>query len=220
MSEKTIRFYFDFISPYAYLAWTQIHELAARYDHGVEAIPILFAALLGTHGQKGPAEIPPKRIYVFKDTMRTAKVLGVPFGLPPSHPFNPLLALRIVSSVNDPVERRRVVDLLFRATWGGGPGVNDPETVRSLLDAAGFDGAALVARAQTAEVKTQLKAETDRAIADGAFGVPTLIVRGELFWGYDSFGHIERRLRGEDPIEGLDLDQWRDLPASATRRIS
>ena len=91
-------FYFDFISPYAFLAWTQIRGIAARCEREVEPVPVLFAGLLNAHDQKGPAEIPAKRRYLFKDIARKAHRLGVAsVAPPPAHPFNPLLPLRIAS---------------------------------------------------------------------------------------------------------------------------
>ena len=110
-----LRFYFDYISPYAYLAWTQIHALAARHGRTVEPVPVLFAALLDANGQRGPAEIPRKRVYIFKDTLRTAHLLGVPLGGPKTHPFNPLLALRVSSLPMEPETRRRLIDKLYAA---------------------------------------------------------------------------------------------------------
>lgn len=217
---KNIDFYFDFISPYAYLAWTQVHELAANYKRDVDAHPILFAALLDKYGHKGPAEIPPKRIYVFKDVIRSATVLNVKVAPPPAHPFNPLLALRCVALVDDRAQRKRAIDALFRAVWGGGKGVTDPAEVTRVLTEAGFDGADLVARASSDDAKARVKANTDRAMTVGAFGVPTLVVDGELFWGLDSFGHVERRLRGEDPIDRIDLSRFAKLPAQAERVTS
>jgi 2-hydroxychromene-2-carboxylate isomerase len=214
-----VRFYFDYLSPYAYIAWTQIHPLAERYGRAIDAVPVLFPALLGAHGTKGPAEIPAKRVYVWKDVLRTARVLGLPLTPPPAHPFNPLLALRVASTDLARNERRRLVDGLYRATWGGGPGITDPAVVARIADDARLDGAALVRAAGTDEVKARLKAQTDEALALGAFGIPSILVDGELFWGYDSFGHIERRLAGRDPIDGIDLLQWKDLPAAARRRI-
>src|SRR5262245_44781169 len=97
MSREAIRFYFDFVSPYAYLAWTQVHALADRRGVDVAPVPVLLAALLDENGQRGPAEIERKRAYLFKDCLRLAHHFGVPFVLPPSHPFNPLLALRVSS---------------------------------------------------------------------------------------------------------------------------
>ncbi len=218
MSARSLRFYFDFISPYAYVAWTQIHGLAARHGRAVEPVPVLFAALLDANGQKGPAEIPRKRIYVFKDTLRIAHALGVPFAAPPSHPFNPLLALRIASTDLDPASRRQVIDTLFGATWGGGPGVADVGTVARLLEDAGLDGARLTAVAQTDAVKARVRAQTDDALAAGAFGVPSILADGELFWGLDSFPHVERRLEGKDPLDAVDFSKLRDVRPSAQRK--
>jgi 2-hydroxychromene-2-carboxylate isomerase len=216
---EPLRFYFDFLSPYAYIAWTQIHPLAERYGREVDAVPVLFPALLGAHGTKGPAEIPAKRYYVWKDVLRTAHVLGLPLAPPPAHPFNPLLALRTASTDLTRAERRRLVDGLYQATWGHGPGVTDPAVVARIADAAGLDGAALVQAAQTDAIKARVRAQTDEALAHHAFGIPSILVDGELFWGYDSFGHIGRRLAGDDPVAEIDLLKWKDLPTAAVRRI-
>lgn len=214
-----IRFHFDFLSPYAYVAWFRVHAIAERHGRAVEAVPVLFAALLAAHGTRGPAEVPAKRIYVWKDAVRSAHAAGLPIGPPPSHPFSPLLALRAVASVDDPAARRRLVDALFTAVWGGdGPGVTDPAIVASLADRAGLDGAAVVAAAGTDDAKARLRANTDAALAAGVFGVPTMLVDGELFWGNDSLAHLDRFLAGDDPVARTDLSRWANLPASAVRR--
>jgi 2-hydroxychromene-2-carboxylate isomerase len=215
---EPVRFYFDFISPYAYLAWTQIGALAGRRGRQVEPVPTLFAGLLEANGQLGPAEIPRKRSYIFKDTARIAHLLGVVLRPPPAHPFNPLLGLRVCSADLAPDLRARAVDTLFRAVWAGGPGITEPAAVQRVLDDAGLDGAALVAAAATDSIKQRVRAQTDDALARGAFGVPTMVVDGELFWGVDSLPHVERRLDGLDPIEGLDVAAFLALPAQATRR--
>ena len=212
-----IRFHFDYLSPYAYLAWTQIHALAARHGRTVEPVPTLFAALLAHGGTKGPAEIPAKAVYVFKDSLRTARLLGVPLLPPPSHPFNPLVALR-VSGLAQGDDQRRLIDALFQATWGGGDGVETEEKVARVADAVGFDGDALVARAATPEGKDRLRSATEAAIAAGVFGVPTMLADGELFWGYDSFGHLDRYLAGADPLRPEDLARLASIRPTATRR--
>lgn len=212
-----IRFHFDFVSPYAYLAWTQIHALAERHGRAVEPVPTLFAALLGANDTKGPAEIPAKRRYVFKETLRHAIAFRVPFRPPPSHPFNPLLGLRVASIEMPADDKRRLIDALYLATWGGGPGITDPQTVAATLDGIGLEGKALVEQAGQPEVKERLRAQTDRALELGVFGVPTMFVDGELFWGVDSFGFVEQRLRGEDPITPELLATFMDVPASAVR---
>jgi 2-hydroxychromene-2-carboxylate isomerase len=206
-------FYFDFISPYAYLGWTQIHALAARHGREVRAIPVLFAALLKHSGTLGPAEIPLKRVYIFKDTIRTARHLGVPFRAPPTHPFNPLLALRVATADGS----REVIDALYRATWGSGGGVETEDTVARALDASGLVSSSLIAAANSAEVKQRLRDATDAAIAAGVFGVPTVIVDGEMFWGVDSFANLERFLAGVDPVTPEDAAAFARLVPSANR---
>ncbi|MFO0629538.1 MAG: 2-hydroxychromene-2-carboxylate isomerase [Polyangiales bacterium] len=214
---EPIRFYFDFISPYAYVAWKRVHALAAEHDREVVCVPILFAALLDAHGTRGPAEVPATRVYVFKDALRRAAMAGLPLVPPPAHPFNPRLALRVASLDLDASTRRAVIDVLFDATWGGGPGVTDPATVASHLARVGVDGEAAVRAAASEAVKARVRAQTDEAIARGVFGVPTLLVDGELFWGYDAFPCAALRLRGEDPVDETLLARWRDLPAAARR---
>jgi len=213
-----MRFLFDYLSPYAYVAWHRVQPIAARHRREVEPVPVLLAGLLGAHGTRGPAEVPARRAYLVKDTVRAARAAGVPFAPPPSHPFPPLLALRVTGAVEDLAARRRLVDALFAAVWGGGPGVETPALVASIADAAGLDGAALVAAASSDPAKARLRAATDAAIAAGVFGVPTILVDGELFWGNDSLDHLDRFLAGADPVTTDDLAHWQTVAPSATRR--
>jgi len=218
-NDRAIRFCFDYVSPYSYLTWTQIHALAAHHGREVTPVPVLFAALLDSAGTKGPAEVPPKRLYTFKDCMRAAHRLRVPFAPPPSHPFNPLLALRVSSLDLAPLRKRALIDALFAAAWGGGTGIEGPEHVTSVATSAGLDGPELVAQASAADVKNRVRAQTDEAIAKGAFGLPSIFVgEGELFWGLDSFANLEQYLRGDEPDMREALESWRTLEASATRR--
>ncbi|EYF06787.1 2-hydroxychromene-2-carboxylate isomerase [Chondromyces apiculatus] len=217
----TIRFFFDVISPYAYLGWTQIHALAERTGAVVVPEAVLFAAMLNHHGNKGPAEIAPKRIYLFKDVLRRAHRLGVPFAAPPHHPFNPLTAMRVASLPLPEESRRRLIDGLFAAVWGGGEGLESPEAVARVATAVGLDGAALVAEAQTAEAKARLRERSDAAIQQGVFGVPTMVVGDELFWGADALVEVEAYLRGEDPLQqeggAAALSRWVETTPSARR---
>ena len=196
----TLDFHFDYVSPYAYLAWTQMHALAARHGVAVRPIPTLFGALLSANGNVGPAEIPAKRAYMFRDVWRSAHALGVPFRLPPSHPFNPLLALRVSALDVPDAQRRRIVDVVFGAVWGRGEPIDTRAWLVSVLDAGGLAGGALADAAETDDAKARLRASTDAALAAGVFGVPTVRVRETVFWGLDSLPHLERFLRGEDPV--------------------
>jgi 2-hydroxychromene-2-carboxylate isomerase len=218
MPPAPLRFCFDYVSPYAYLAWTQIHALAARHDREVVPIPVVFGALLDAGGQKGPAEIPAKRAYLFKDCVRLAHALGVPFALPPAHPFNPLLALRASSLPMPETTRRALIDRLYAAAWGGGPGVTDPAEVAAAAGAVGLDGEQVVRDAGAQAAKDLVRRHTEEALAAGVFGVPTTIADGELFWGVDALPHLERFLDGRDPVTMEMVDRWASLPAGTVRR--
>jgi 2-hydroxychromene-2-carboxylate isomerase len=212
MARDDITFHFDFISPYAYLAWTQIHALAARHGKRVVPIPTLLAALLAHGATKGPAEIPAKRAYLVVDTIRTARLLGVTFVPPASHPFNPLLPLRVASLDATDDERRARIDALFSAAWAKGEPIDTPEAVTRVLG----DGD-LARRAQEPAAKERLRAQTETAIASGVFGVPTIIVGGDVFWGVDSLGHLERHLRGEGVDTRAEMVKWLPVRATAQR---
>jgi len=214
---RTLRFSFDFISPYAYLAWTRLHDFAARQRLELELEPILFAALLNEWGHKGPAEIPPKRTYTFKHVVRLAAEQGVPLRPPPAHPFNPLLGLRLAALELPAMQQRTIIDVLFARVWARGEGITDPQAVATALSKAGLDGAALVEAAGSDPGKARLKAFTAAALQRGVFGVPTYEIDGEVFWGQDSIPHIERFLRGEDPAGPEVVAQWADLPTQARR---
>jgi 2-hydroxychromene-2-carboxylate isomerase len=215
----TLRYYLDFISPYAYLGWPRARALAERRGMQLRPVPVLFAAMLDAHGHKGPAEIEPKRIYTFKHVTRLAHDLGVPLRPPPAHPFNPLLALRVASLPMSDEQRPSVVDLLYSLTWAEGAGVTEPALVAAALEAAGLPGTAMVEEAATPAAKQRVRAQTDDAIARGVFGVPSLEVErtGEIFWGQDAIPHVERHLAGEDPVTPEWLERWRELPKGSVR---
>lgn len=193
---RSLRFCFDFISPYAYLAWTQIHAIAKRHDVRVEPTPILFAALLNAHGTRGPAEVPARRRYLVHDIMRLARHFAVPLVPPPAHPFNPLRALRIASVDPD------TIDAFFTATWATGAGIDTVLAGREVTDAG----------------KAKLRASTDAAIAEGMFGVPTMLIDDQMFWGCDSLPHLERYLVTGETADPAMLARWDTLPASASRQ--
>lgn len=213
-----LRFYFDYISHNAYIAWTQVHTLAARYERVVEPVPVLFAGLLNAHGQKGPAEIPAKAFWMAKDLLRKSARLGVPLRPPASHPFNPLLSLRASLAPRDADDQRRLIDALFRAAWVDRQDISAPAVVAAAASAAGLDAQSIVTATQSEAIKQRLRAETDAAIAAGVFGVPTMIVEGELFWGFDDFAHLELFLAGKDPLDRSVLDEWLQIRPSAARR--
>ena len=196
----SLRFYFDYISTNAYLAWLQMPTLARRYGLLVEPVPVLFAGLLEAHGTTGPAETPAKSIWMFKNNLRKAALLGVPLNSPAYHPFNPLLALRATTAARDADECDAFVTRLFEAVWVRGEHVSEPAIVEQAARDVGLDGAAIVAAASTPEIKAELRRQTDDAIARGVFGVPAMEANGEIFWGYDDLPYLELFLAGDDPL--------------------
>lgn len=210
--------YLDPVSPYAWLGARDLGRIAAAgFDTAI--VPVLFAGLLNSHGNLGPAEIPVKRRYVFCDVMREAARRGLPFAGPPGHPFNPLLALRVLTAVGDEAARGRLALALLAACWEHGEDITDTAVVRRLADDAGCDGKSLIAQAQTAAIKTGLAAATAQAAADGVFGVPTFRLEGrtELFWGADRIDALLWHMQGH-AIDEAALDAFLARAPAAGRR--
>jgi 2-hydroxychromene-2-carboxylate isomerase len=213
-----IRFFFDYLSSNAYLAWLELPKLAARYGAGVEPVPVLFAGLLESTGQLGPAEVPPKIRWMIRNNLRKAALLGAPLRPPSFHPFNPLLALR-ASGLPMPEDRRSAfVTALFEAVWVRGLHVSEPAVVAALADEVGLPGGEIVAQAQAPAAKARLREATDAAIAEGVFGVPAMLVGGEHFWGYDDFRFLELFLAGRDPLDPVELARWTGQGRASARR--
>ena len=178
MSDAPLDWYFDFISPFAYLQWRRL-----RRDHADVAInpkPVLFAAILNHVGQLGPAEIPQKRRHTYRIVLWQARAAGIPLHFPPAHPFNPLPALRLCLAAQD---RMQALDAIFAHIWEHGRLADSVEALVNVAASLGIDDPAAIARD---EVKRELLANGEEAMALGVFGVPTLRVRDELFWGNDA----------------------------------
>ncbi len=214
---RILRFYFDYVSHNAWLSWTQLPALAKRHSCQIEPVPVLFAGLLQAHGQLGPAEVPPKLNWMLRNTLRKAAQLGVALTPPASHPFNPLLALR-VSSLDMPTEdRQRLVQVLFEAVWAKGLDVTDPSVMATLLAGCGLDSSELLLAANSRLAKDRVRQQTEQAIQQGVFGVPSVRVDQELFWGYDDLPFLELYLAGQDPLpKGFEQD-WAQVKPSAVR---
>jgi 2-hydroxychromene-2-carboxylate isomerase len=171
--------YFDFVSPFAYLQSEQLAALGPRV--GIRYRPVLFAGLLGANGQKGPAEIPSKRAFTYRFVVWQAKRLGIALKFPPEHPFNPLPLLRLALACDCKPE---AVHAIFRFVWRDGRLPDLPIEWAELTGSLGIPDA--LARIATAEIKDELRRNTEEAIARGVFGVPTIALGGELFWGVDA----------------------------------
>ncbi|GJM10350.1 MAG: isomerase [Lysobacteraceae bacterium] len=212
---KQIDFIFDFISPYAYLAFKQLDTLEASLGIQVKMVPVLFAGLLNAHGNLGPAEVPAKRSHVIRDALRKAQRLRLSLAVPPAHPFNPLLALRLVLAAETVGLQREVIASLFDAVWGQGAAIDRAESCSALL--ADLQGDLLLEAAGSDSVKLKLRSNTDQAVANGVFGVPTFVVDGELFWGVDSVPLLIQFLTVGDQFDQDLVQRWDSLPAAANR---
>lgn len=213
-----VDFYFDYISGYAYFAWLSIQEICDRRGAELGVHPVLFAGLLDHWGQLGPAEIPPKREWAYKDAFRHARLHGIELACPKVHPFNPLLALRLSLREVAGAEQRRLVSAIFRAGWGQGIDLGSRDELAAALDGEGLDSRALIERASAPAAKEALRESTARAVGRGVFGVPTIFVGDELFWGSDRMEYVELALDGRDPLDNARVREALDRPRAADRR--
>jgi 2-hydroxychromene-2-carboxylate isomerase len=219
-AEPVVDFYFDYLSPFAYFAALRLPELCRTRGARLRYRPVLFAGLLDHWGQRGPAEIPPKAIHTFKLCARYAALHEVPFRSPRFHPYRPLDALRV--SLKDVAGdgQPKVVEAIFHAGWGEGADLADRGELAAAIDAAGLDGDALMNRASEPTAKSRLRAETEQAIERGVFGIPTMIVADELFWGVDQLEYLELHLDGRDPLQAIDFATVGSEGSAAVRPAS
>jgi 2-hydroxychromene-2-carboxylate isomerase len=206
--ESGIRWYFDFISPFAYLQWPKVRALMD--ERAVVPVPILFAAVLDAVGQKGPAEIPGKRTFTYRHVLWQAREAGVPLRFPPAHPFNPLAALRLCIAAGGGVD---AIDAIFRHLWCEGRAGDTPESLATVAAALGVDAAAW----RAPEVKDALRANTEAALAAGVFGVPTLGLGKRLFWGNDAHAFAVAVLKDPALMEDAEMRRVAELPVGVQR---
>jgi 2-hydroxychromene-2-carboxylate isomerase len=213
-SRPTVTFYFDPVSPYVWLASKQL-DLVAPHCH-IEWQPVLFAAMLNENGQKGPAEIPSKKAYTFRDVMRLAAQQGLRFTGPPGHPFNPLHALRLCMALPAQADRHALAHALLAAAWEDGRDISRQEVLLDIAARCGHDAAQLWARSQEPANKQALADNTRAALDAGVFGVPTWRLDDELFWGADRLGSLAWRLAGHG-IDEAALTRFLAQPPLAQR---
>lgn len=200
---KQITFHFDVISPYTYLAFEALPKALEGISHSVTYKPVLFGAVLQHFRQLGPAEIAPKRTWTYRQINWLAKQQLTPLQMPASHPFNPLGLLRLgVACGQNGACNRYVTESLFRHVWLGGLDAGDAQRLQALTQQL-----KPMRAADDAAVKAELKANTDRAIETGIFGVPTFEVDEQLFWGLDALPMLRAYLAGDDWFAS---SQWRD----------
>lgn len=204
------RWYFDFISPFAYLQLPAMQALRERI--AIEPVPIVFGAVLARHGQLGPAEIPRKREFTYRFVQWQAHRAGTPLRFPPAHPFNSLAALRLCIAAGSGWP---AVGAIFEHVWRDGCAGTSADELAAVARTLDIDD---VPRAIARdEVKARLRANTDAALAAGVFGVPTLSMGAELYWGNDASEMIQERLADPTLFDGEEYRRIATLPVGAER---
>lgn len=192
---QPVYFYFDPVSPYSWLAAEHFNAVETAGGQ-IVCRPVLFAGLLKAHGTLGPAEVPAKRAYVFRDVMRQAARFGLEFRGPPAHPFNPLPALRAGLAIKDDKARLVYVRALLRAVWREGADVTVPEVLEDVLQSSGLEPGPILEAIRSEEIKQDLVDAGRDALEAGIFGVPSFVLGDELFWGSDRIDSLIWALRG------------------------
>ena len=198
---KTLEYFYDLSSPYAYMAVEEVQLVAARCRAELVWKPFLLGGMFRELGLTGPPVLSAsenKRNYYMKDMMRWSELRRLPFTWPGIFPLNAILPLRVMLQLEG-AEHARACRRLFSAYWGDDQDISDPGTLSGLLDEEGLDGAALIQGTQNPEVKKMLFANTEEAHKRGACGAPTFFVGDLMFWGQDRLDMVERALNGWRP---------------------
>jgi len=194
---KVVEFFFDFGSPAAYLAWTQLPALCTEAGAELVYRPLLLGGVFQATGNRSPAEVAAKGRYMHRDLRRYAARYGVPYRHNPHFPVNTLLLMRGATGLqmHQPERFADYGRAVYQAMWVDGRDMNDPAVVAEVLAAASLDPAALVALAGRQDVKDRLKAVTTEAVERGVFGAPTMFVGDEMFWGQDRLDFVREALQ-------------------------
>lgn len=194
---KTFEFWFDFGSPAAYLAFTQLPKIETETSSKTVYRPMLLGGVFQATGNQSPANIPAKGSYIFEDFNRFAKRYGVPFKSNPHFPINTLLLMRGAIGVQRqyPEQFLAYCRAVFQAIWVDALNMNDPATFSAVLRRAGFDPQQLMALANDQVTKDALKATTTEAVSRGVFGAPTFFADDQMFWGQDRLDFLKEALQ-------------------------
>jgi len=190
-----LEYFFDYVSPFSYLADTQLPALAERTGAEIVYRPFLLGGVMNAAKNAPPTGVPNKGKYMFADIERWARRYGVELNLNPHFPVNTLHAMRAAVAALGDERFRDFHRAMYRGVWVEGKNLGDQEALRRAIDAAGFDGAKILARAKEQDVKDTLRRNGEEAVERGAFGAPTFFVGDEMFWGNDRLDFVEEALR-------------------------
>lgn len=189
-----VDFYYDYASPTAYLAWTQLPELCKRYDAKLNYRPVLLGGIFKATGNSTPALIKPKGKWLFDDVARYAEHYGVPYKMNPFFIINSLTMMRGAMWAQNTGVIENYNQAMYEATWANGQDTSDVEVIASVMEEAGLDANTWRQAVSDDTIKKQLIDATNDAVGCGLFGAPTMIIDGELHFGQDRLDWIERRL--------------------------
>jgi 2-hydroxychromene-2-carboxylate isomerase len=206
---KRIDFYFDYLSPYSFLAWEILEKQHNFFSDNCQFhfYPVVLSKIIHHYETKGPGEILPKREYLLKDCLRLARKEEIPFIGPPKLPFNSLMALRLslVENHQNNLRQKSLISQIFQHTWGAGGDISSPEELTQLLErwqSTPDESTRLLASESSKESRIALRENISRAHSFGVFGVPTFVVdEKELFWGCDSLENLKRYINNDDLLD-------------------
>ena len=191
---KTVEFFYDYGSPTAYLAWTQLPKVAARTGATIEWKPALLGGIFKETGNRAPATVPAKGKWMFDDIHRYAKRYEVPFAMNPHFPVNTIYLMRgaLVAQRDGYLDKYN--EAVFKGMWVDGLEMANMEIFAKVLSEAGIDPVSFAEAIKDPAIKKELFVRTDEAIAKGLFGMPAFIIDDELHWGQDRLDFVEEAL--------------------------
>ena len=192
---RQLEFFFDYVSPFSYLANSQLPALARRTGAELVYRPFFLGGVMQATGNQPPATLPARAKYMPADISRWLRRYGLPFRFNPNFPMNTLHAMRAALAAQEQGSFAVYHEALFRAAWAEPANLADAAVLRDVIGKAGLDAERIVARSNTDEIKERLKADTAEAVERGAFGAPTFFVGDEMFFGNDRLDFVEEALR-------------------------
>lgn len=192
---QTIELFWDAVSPYTYLASTQIRKLAAECNAQLQWRPVFLGGIMQATGNRPPGTVPAKGKYLMTDIQRWAQRYGVPITIPKVFPTNSITAMRAACAAGGQPNAEAFYLALCRAYWGEGRDIGDASIIGAVASQVGIDGEAIIAAAGSDDIKGELRANTDEAVARGAFGAPSMFVGEAMFWGNDRLEHLRQYLQ-------------------------
>lgn len=199
LAMQKIQYYFDFLSPYSYFSWKNKNQFNNYQDIEIEIKPVVMGTIFNKNDMKGPGEILAKRHYMLKQCFIYAAQNNIAFIPPSSHPFNPLYALRLATKACSGFDQERIIEILMNACWSNGQILSEPEFLIELLNEHGLNGQDLIDKTFSKEVKSELKANTNEALEQSCFGVPSFVFNQDLYWGNDSIANLKLAIENKFP---------------------